>query len=85
MADLAGRVGDGVNLPGGPRVGGLLEIARRARAAAGAGTSPFVVTVSSDLSARALGRLEALDVDRVVVFVGPPLTDQVRRLAASRR
>jgi alkanesulfonate monooxygenase SsuD/methylene tetrahydromethanopterin reductase-like flavin-dependent oxidoreductase (luciferase family) len=85
MADLAGRVGDGVNLPGGPRVGGLLEIARRARAAAGAGPSPFVVTVSSDLSARALGRLEALDVDRVVVFVGPPLTDQVRRLAASRR
>src|ERR1700722_1055993 len=33
MADLAGRVADGVNLPGGPGAAGLLEIARRARAA----------------------------------------------------
>ena len=85
MADLAGRVADGINLPGGPGVAGLLEIARRARAGSGRDPSSFVVTVSSDLSPRALERLEALDVDRVVAFVGPPFAAQARRLAGSRR
>jgi alkanesulfonate monooxygenase SsuD/methylene tetrahydromethanopterin reductase-like flavin-dependent oxidoreductase (luciferase family) len=83
MAELAGRVADGVNLPGGPGLAGLLEIARRARAESKPDPSPFVVTVSSDLSPRALERLEGLGVDRVVSFVSPPFADQARRVAAS--
>jgi alkanesulfonate monooxygenase SsuD/methylene tetrahydromethanopterin reductase-like flavin-dependent oxidoreductase (luciferase family) len=85
MAELGGRVGDGVNLPGGPNLAYLLETARTARAASGRDPSGLVVTVSSDLSAASLGRLEGLDVDRVVSFVQAPSADRVRRLAASLR
>jgi alkanesulfonate monooxygenase SsuD/methylene tetrahydromethanopterin reductase-like flavin-dependent oxidoreductase (luciferase family) len=85
MAELAGRVADGLNLPGGPQLARLLEIAREARRAAGRDRSGFIVTVSSDLRPQALERLEGLGVDRVVAFVGAPSADQVRRLAAGRR
>ena len=84
MADLAGRIADGVNLPDGPRLERLLEAAREARAASGRDLSTFVVTVSSGLHAPALKRLEELEVDRVVVFVEAPFADHVHRLAASR-
>jgi alkanesulfonate monooxygenase SsuD/methylene tetrahydromethanopterin reductase-like flavin-dependent oxidoreductase (luciferase family) len=85
MAALAGRVADGVNLPGGPYLARLLEVARAARASSGRQATPFVVTVSSDLSAAALGRLETLEVDRAVAFVRAPFAEHARRLAAGRR
>ena len=85
MAQLAGRVADGVNLPAGPGLGRLVEIARASRAASARHSSPFVVTVSSDLSAAARERLKELDVDRAVVFVTPPFASHVRGLAASQR
>jgi alkanesulfonate monooxygenase SsuD/methylene tetrahydromethanopterin reductase-like flavin-dependent oxidoreductase (luciferase family) len=84
MAELAGRLADGVNLGGGPRLAHLLEVARAARAASGRDPSTFLVTVSSSLHAPALKRMEELQVDRVVVFVGAPFAEQVRRLAAGR-
>jgi alkanesulfonate monooxygenase SsuD/methylene tetrahydromethanopterin reductase-like flavin-dependent oxidoreductase (luciferase family) len=85
MAELAGRVGDGVNLPGSPQLAGLLETARAAVTATGGDPSAFIVTVSSDLRPQALERLEALGVDRVVAFVGAPSADRVRRLIPRRR
>jgi alkanesulfonate monooxygenase SsuD/methylene tetrahydromethanopterin reductase-like flavin-dependent oxidoreductase (luciferase family) len=85
MAELAGRVADGVNLPGGPGLAKLLDVARSARSAAGRDGSPFLVTVSSDLRARALTQLEGFGVDRVVVFIAGPFAEGVRRLAESRR
>ncbi len=84
MAELAGRVADGINVPGGPQASRLLDIARAARVAAGREDSPFVVTVSADLGARSLQRLEALDVDRVVVFLGAPSAARVREVAGHR-
>ena len=63
MAELAGRVADGVNLPGGPQLARLLETARAAVTAAGRDPSAFIVTVSSDLRPQALERLEALGVE----------------------
>lgn len=84
IAELAGRVGDGVNLPSGPLLAGLLEVARSARAAAGRDSEPFVVTVSADLRPRTLTHLEDLGVDRAVVFVGEPSVEVVRRLARTR-
>ncbi len=84
MANLAGRIADGVNLPDGPRLARLLETARTARAASGGDLSAFVVTASARLHAPALKRLEALEVDRVVVFVEGPFAEQVRLLATSR-
>ena len=85
MAELAGRLADGINLPSGPRLADLLHVARTARASSGRHSSPFVVTVSSDLSRGAIERLEELDVDRAVGFVGAPVADHARRLAAGRR
>jgi alkanesulfonate monooxygenase SsuD/methylene tetrahydromethanopterin reductase-like flavin-dependent oxidoreductase (luciferase family) len=84
MAALAGRVGDGLNVPNGPRLSGLLATARAARESAGRGDSPFLVTVSSDLRPRSLSQLEELGVDRAVVFVSGPFVDGVRRLAGHR-
>ena len=84
MAELAGRVADGINVPGGAAAGNLLDIARTARASTGRHDSPFVVTVSSDLRARSLQRLEELDVDRAVIFLGAPSAARVRELAAKR-
>jgi alkanesulfonate monooxygenase SsuD/methylene tetrahydromethanopterin reductase-like flavin-dependent oxidoreductase (luciferase family) len=84
MAELAGRVADGINVPGGAAARKLLDVARAARAAAGRQDAPFVVTVSSDLRARSLQRLEELDVDRVVVFLGAPSAARVRELAGNR-
>ena len=85
MAALAGRIADGVNLPGGPNLPQLLETARMARADSGGDPSGLVVTVSSDLRPAALEGLEDLGVDRVVTFVQGSLARGVRRLAALRR
>jgi alkanesulfonate monooxygenase SsuD/methylene tetrahydromethanopterin reductase-like flavin-dependent oxidoreductase (luciferase family) len=85
MAELAGRVADGVNLPAGPHLGRLLDVARAARAESGRDWSSFVVTVSSDLSPPALGRLEAAGVHRAIGFVPAPFAANARRLAAGRR
>jgi alkanesulfonate monooxygenase SsuD/methylene tetrahydromethanopterin reductase-like flavin-dependent oxidoreductase (luciferase family) len=85
MAELAGRVADGVNLPAGPQLTRLLEVVRAARAASGRDPSAFVVTASTSLSTRALGRLEELGVDRAVAFVQAPFADVARRLAGGLR
>jgi alkanesulfonate monooxygenase SsuD/methylene tetrahydromethanopterin reductase-like flavin-dependent oxidoreductase (luciferase family) len=82
MARLAGRVADGINLPGGPQLAGLLEVARASRPDSGARS--FVVSVSSDVRPASLERLGSLGVDRAVVYVSSPSAGQVRRLAAAR-
>jgi alkanesulfonate monooxygenase SsuD/methylene tetrahydromethanopterin reductase-like flavin-dependent oxidoreductase (luciferase family) len=84
-ADLAGRVADGVNLPGGAGLARLIDVARQARSSSGRDSSSLIVTVSSDLRPSALRQLEGLDVDRAIAFVRPPFVDQIRRLAADRR
>jgi alkanesulfonate monooxygenase SsuD/methylene tetrahydromethanopterin reductase-like flavin-dependent oxidoreductase (luciferase family) len=84
MAALAGRVADGINLPGGPGLARLLEVARDARLAADRDWESFVVTVSSGVSPAALERLEGLGVARAVAFVQAPFTGAVRRVAAAR-
>ncbi len=78
MAELAGRVGDGINAPGGPSLGRLIDIAREAHAASGRDADRFVITTSG---APTDGRLERLGVHRVITMVRPPYTAGVRRLA----
>ena len=85
MAALAGRVADGINLPGGPGLARLVGVARAARASSGRDPSSLVVTASSNLSAGALRGLEDIGVDRAVALVQEPFADHVRRLGASRR
>jgi alkanesulfonate monooxygenase SsuD/methylene tetrahydromethanopterin reductase-like flavin-dependent oxidoreductase (luciferase family) len=82
MAALAGAVGDGVNLPGGPRLPALLDVARSSHAEAGGDPARFLVTVSAPPNPSALGQLEDLGVHRAVVFVGPPFEQAVSRAQA---
>jgi alkanesulfonate monooxygenase SsuD/methylene tetrahydromethanopterin reductase-like flavin-dependent oxidoreductase (luciferase family) len=77
MAELAGRVGDGINAPGGPSLGRLLDIARAAHAAAGRDPDQFIVTTSGSPGDERLARL---GVHRVITMVHPPYTANVRRL-----
>jgi alkanesulfonate monooxygenase SsuD/methylene tetrahydromethanopterin reductase-like flavin-dependent oxidoreductase (luciferase family) len=78
MAELAGRVGDGINLPAGlARSSDLVDVARRAHAAAGGDSDRFLVTVSAPFAetwARADRRAELAHegIDRVVMLVHPP-------------
>jgi hypothetical protein len=82
MAALAGAVGDGVNLPGGPGLPALLDVARSAHAKAGGDPARFLVTVSAPPNPSALDHLEDLGVHRAVVFVGPPFEQAVSQLQA---
>jgi alkanesulfonate monooxygenase SsuD/methylene tetrahydromethanopterin reductase-like flavin-dependent oxidoreductase (luciferase family) len=75
MADLAGRLADGINLPGGPGLERLLDVAREARVRAGRDPDDFLVTASGPPSPR----FERAGVDRAIVFVGPPYIDGIHR------
>lgn len=82
MAALAGSAADGVNLPGGPHLGDLLSVARRARDASSRAGHPFLVTASAPPSPRQLQALRELGVDRAIVYAAPPYLDDIGRLAA---
>ncbi len=81
MAELAGRVADGVNLPDGPRVARLVAAARAAHAEAGGDPAGFCTTVSASADPGALERLAGLGVDRAIVMV-PAVPAAIERLAA---
>ena len=80
MAELAGRVGDGINAPGGPRLGRLVEVAREAYARSGRDPERFLVTTSAGPSRAEHERLAAVGVHRVILHVHPPYADGVRRV-----
>lgn len=83
MAELAGRVADGLNTPDGPQLSRLLEVARSSRAEAGRDPSSLLVTVSSDLHPSSVERLDGLGVDRAVGLVRSPSAVEVQRLAGT--
>jgi alkanesulfonate monooxygenase SsuD/methylene tetrahydromethanopterin reductase-like flavin-dependent oxidoreductase (luciferase family) len=86
MAEVAGRVGDGINAPAlHPRLPELVAIARDACVDAGRDADPFLVTVYSafhenwfDVGSPARADLAALGVDRLILYLGPPF-DAARR------
>ena len=84
MAALAGRVADGMNVPAGPRLQRLIEVAKTEHAAAGRDPEQFIVTTSASGSAREADALSQLGVDRAVVYIRPPYTDGVRRVAEAQ-
>jgi alkanesulfonate monooxygenase SsuD/methylene tetrahydromethanopterin reductase-like flavin-dependent oxidoreductase (luciferase family) len=79
MAELAGRVGDGMNTPAGPHLRKLIGVARQARARSGGNPESFVITVSANPSRRESERLAELGVHRAVVYVRAPSVDGVVR------
>jgi alkanesulfonate monooxygenase SsuD/methylene tetrahydromethanopterin reductase-like flavin-dependent oxidoreductase (luciferase family) len=78
MAELAGRVGDGINAPGGSSLSRLLDVARDAHARSGRDPDRFVVTTSGSPTDE---RLVRLGVDRVISMIRPPYTRSVERIA----
>ena len=78
MAELAGRLGDGINAPGGPSLPRLLDVAREAHAAAGRDPETFIVTTSGSPTD---DRLAHLGVHRVITTVHAPYTESVGHLA----
>ena len=78
MAELAGRLGDGINAPPGPSLPRLLDIARDAHGAADRDPGTFLVTTSGSPDD---DRLAGLGVHRVITMVRPPYTDSVAHLA----
>jgi alkanesulfonate monooxygenase SsuD/methylene tetrahydromethanopterin reductase-like flavin-dependent oxidoreductase (luciferase family) len=86
MAELAGRVGDGINVPAlHPQLRELVAIARDACTGAGRDPNRFLVTVYTafdeqwfDVDSAARAELAALGVDRLILFLGPPF-DAIRR------
>jgi alkanesulfonate monooxygenase SsuD/methylene tetrahydromethanopterin reductase-like flavin-dependent oxidoreductase (luciferase family) len=86
MAELAGRVGDGINTPAlHPRLRELVAVARDACVGAGRDPDRFLVTVYSaldeswmDVDSPARAELAALGVDRLILFLNPPF-DAARR------
>jgi hypothetical protein len=95
MAELAGRVADGINTQAGhPRLADLVGVARRARLEAGGDPAALLVTVFAGMDRRwlvpdgtARARLAELAVDRLILFVGPPYLEDIavagRLLAAA--
>jgi alkanesulfonate monooxygenase SsuD/methylene tetrahydromethanopterin reductase-like flavin-dependent oxidoreductase (luciferase family) len=79
MAELAGRVGDGINVPAG-ELAALLPLARAAHERAGRDPGDFIVTTSSNGSRHDRDRLAQLGVHRAVVFVHPPYVDGIERM-----
>jgi alkanesulfonate monooxygenase SsuD/methylene tetrahydromethanopterin reductase-like flavin-dependent oxidoreductase (luciferase family) len=86
MAEIAGRVGDGINVPAThPRLRELVGTARDACAGAGRDGTRFLVTVYAafdepwlDADSPARAELAALGVDRLILYLGPPF-DAIRR------
>jgi len=85
MADLAGQVADGINVPAShPRLSELADVARASRRRTGAEPSELLVTVLAQLeepwldpNSPARKRLAAVGVDRIVFLVSLP-ADPVR-------
>ena len=84
MAELAGRVGDGINTPASSQLSKLIAVAREAHEMAGRDPAAFVVTASGGASPRERDRLVELGVTRAIVFVPPPYVDDIARIHAAR-
>jgi alkanesulfonate monooxygenase SsuD/methylene tetrahydromethanopterin reductase-like flavin-dependent oxidoreductase (luciferase family) len=81
MAELAGRVGDGICVPVGSALAELVAVARQAYARSGRDPERLLVTASmATLPARTQPWVK-LGVDRLIVYVAPPLDEGVARLA----
>jgi len=91
MAELAGRVGDGINTRAAhPRLDEIVAVARAAHERAGRDPAHFLVTVFTALDEAWLTtdserrrHLDAVGVDRLILYVSP--ADDRARIAAAGR
>ena len=79
MAEVAGRIGDGIAARDGPDLPELITTARLAREASGRDPDAFIVMASSQPSRPDNERLAELGVHRVMIPVFAPYRDGVAR------
>ncbi|MGH8973024.1 MAG: LLM class flavin-dependent oxidoreductase [Acidimicrobiia bacterium] len=79
MAELAGRVADGMNAPGGRGLSELVKVAHVACARSGRDPGSFLVTASAGPTPAEHQRLAEAGVQRVILHVRPPYRDGVLR------
>jgi alkanesulfonate monooxygenase SsuD/methylene tetrahydromethanopterin reductase-like flavin-dependent oxidoreductase (luciferase family) len=80
MAELAGRVADGINAPASPQLAQLIAAAREAHAQSDRAGEEFIVTTSGGASGDQRARLAEIGVDRAIVYVPNPDANSVRRM-----
>lgn len=85
MAEVAGRVGDGIATRAGPDLPALIRTARDACEASGRDPEEFMVMASSSPSRQESERLAELGVDRVIVSVPAPYVDGVAKACDALR
>jgi alkanesulfonate monooxygenase SsuD/methylene tetrahydromethanopterin reductase-like flavin-dependent oxidoreductase (luciferase family) len=79
MAELAGRVADGMNMPGGRGLGELIRVAHEACARSGRDPESFLVTASAAPARAEHDRLAEVGIHRAILHVRPPYADGVHR------
>jgi alkanesulfonate monooxygenase SsuD/methylene tetrahydromethanopterin reductase-like flavin-dependent oxidoreductase (luciferase family) len=80
MAELAGRIGDGICLQAGARLPDLATIAREAHARTGRDPHQFLLAASLGTVPEQIRHWAELGVDRLIVYIAPPFDDGIRRL-----
>jgi hypothetical protein len=80
MAELAGRVGDGVCVSVGSRMTELIAVAREAHALSSRDARPLLVTALLSSWPQGGNLLVPDDVDRLIVYVAPPFDEAIARL-----
>jgi alkanesulfonate monooxygenase SsuD/methylene tetrahydromethanopterin reductase-like flavin-dependent oxidoreductase (luciferase family) len=81
MAELAGRVGDGICVQVGSTMTELVTIARRAHAESGRDPARLLVTASLAAPSERTRPSVGMDVDRLIVFVAQPFQEGLSRLS----
>ena len=82
MAELAGRIGDGICVQANSRVAELTAIARQAHSDAGRDPRQFLVVATLGSVPEQTQQWAELGVDRLIVYVAPPFRE-IRQLAGT--
>jgi alkanesulfonate monooxygenase SsuD/methylene tetrahydromethanopterin reductase-like flavin-dependent oxidoreductase (luciferase family) len=80
MAELAGRVGDGICVPVGPAMAELVSVARQAHARSGRDPEQLLVTASMATPPEQTRPAVEFDVDRLIVYMAPPFDEGIAQL-----
>jgi alkanesulfonate monooxygenase SsuD/methylene tetrahydromethanopterin reductase-like flavin-dependent oxidoreductase (luciferase family) len=81
MAELAGRLGDGVCVRAGPAMAGLVAVSRDAYALSGRDPDQMLLSATLPSWAEGAPLPVGAGVDRLIIYVAPPFPEAVARVA----
>ncbi len=85
MAELAGRLGDGICVPVGPRLADLIGIGRRAWSGSNRGQRRWLATALLSSWSQGIRLPAGLDLDRLIVYAAPPFEESIARVGEAVR